>query len=287
MSTNEQNPTEFRKVLGSLERKVERAKDAIKRLEKLSSKLDVSAFEAMDLLAELRQLKESIESESRALQGLGPWIEQYEVAAKDAKNRMRERLGHGISEGLKPLGVPVQGRFPELSAGPIFMDFKPEQGKVEICLGKGGPVLEKQSIDVAKIVQSVTEQHATLFSGDFDAAHFIGLVHKAIVRANRIAERATDAPVPMSELLLELNVVAQNPGFAADPKRNSFKAYTRLMTAVHFFRARPLQGDGFELRLVVATREQTRKKTDHLYVPTDMRGHGTHFSAVQLKRRSM
>ncbi len=287
MSTHEQSPTDFRKILGSLERKVERAKDTVKRLEKLATKLDVSAFEAAELLTELRSLQEGIKTGNSELDGLGPWIEQFEALAREAKNRMRERLGHGISEGLKPLGVPVQGRFPELAAGPIFMNFKPEQGKVEICLGKGGPVLDKQSIDVAKVVQSVTEQHAALFESAFDAAHFIELVRQAIVRANRVAERASDAPVPMGELLLELNVVAQGPGFASDPKRSSFKAYTRLMTAVHFFRARPLQGEDFELRLVVATREQTRKKTDHLYVPTDMRGHGTHFSAVQLKRRSM
>lgn len=287
MSTHEEQSADFRKALGSLERKSDRAKDIVKGLEKMAGKLEVSAFEAASLLAELRGLKTEIESEALELKGLIPWIEHYESLAREAKNRMRERLGHGISEGLEPLGVPVQGRFPELSAGPIFMDFKPEQGKVEICLGKGGPVLDKTSIDVSKVVKAVTEQYGTLFGGEFDPAHFVSLVHQAIVRANRVAERATDAPVPMGELLLELNVVAQGPGFASDPKRSSFKAYTRLMAAVHFFRARPLQNEGFELRLVVATREQTRKKSDHLYVPTDMRGHGTHFSAVQLKRRSV
>ena len=106
----------------------------------------------------------------------------------------------------------------------------------------------------------------------------------AVIRANRCAQRTDEAMVPIAEAFLEFNFVMQSERFRKNPASVSFKPWNLMAFACGLFRARPLTLETGSIRLIVATREQTRTKGASIYVPTDLRGRGTHFGALQYKK---
>ncbi len=269
--------------IGRLQRELAKFHTALADLERKSRDLDKNAFLVRGEADALTQKAKRIMEEVPAVEELPALLAGLSGQAEEASRRLKDRLGLAVASAVEALGLPVSGRFPELGVGPFVITLRAEVAQAELALGQGGPVLDKVSMDADVIGDALRKQYAELFEDDFSREHFLVLVQQALRRANRIAERSPEAPVPISEFLLELNAVHQKDSFAANPTRAGFQAYTRLMVSTHLFRARPLSGDGFEIRLVVATREQTRKKGDHIYVPTDLRGHGTHFGALALK----
>ncbi|MBR58488.1 MAG: hypothetical protein CMH54_10765 [Myxococcales bacterium] len=269
--------------VGRLQRELAKMHTALSDLERKSRDLDKNAFLVRGEAAALTQKATRLMEEVSSIAELPTALAALSGQAEEASRRLKDRLGLAVASAVEALGLPVSGRFPELSVGPFVITFRAEVAQAELALGKGGPVLDKVAMDADKVGEALRKHYAELFDGEFAREHFLNLVRQALQRANRIAERSPEAPVPVSEFLLELNVVHQKDAFASNPTRAGFQPYTRLMASTHLFRARPLSGEGFEIRLVVATREQTRKKGDHIYVPTDLRGHGTHFGALALK----
>jgi len=281
--TQEASAKALVKDLGSAIKRMEKLRGQLQDLDRYSRDLEGKAFAAAEALAAAEKTTGEAKTALAFVHEIPAELQKIRQVVDRAKNRLRDRVGAGIAEAVKDLGLPISGRFPTLQVGPFAVTLKPDKGISEIALGSSGPVLAETSLEAATVGKAVSDEYQRWFASDFDAPAFLELSRRALSRATRIADQPANAVVSISAFLLELNAVAQSKAFAADPNLRRFKPYTRLMVSVHLFRARPLRGDGFEIRLAVATREQTRKKEDHIYVPTDLRGHGTNFGGLELR----
>ena len=282
-TTPEPNAKALVKDLGSAIKRLEKLREQLQDVDRFSRDLEGKAFAAAGALASAEKSANDAKQALAFVHNLPGDLQSLRQVIDRAKSRLRDRVGAGIAEAVKDLGLPISGRFPTLQVGPFAVTLKPDKGISEIALGASGPVLAETSLEAETVGKAVADEYARWFADDFDAPAFLDLAHRALSRATRVADQPANAVVSISAFLLELNAVAQSKAFCADPNLRRFKPYTRLMVSVHLFRARPLRGDDFEIRLAVATREQTRKKEDHIYVPTDLRGHGTNFGGLELR----
>ncbi len=282
--THTEPPPDVRKGLAAAGRHLGALADLVKSFPKLEKDLERHAFVLGASVREARKTLDSTRSSLAVLSHVPEELDRAEGVAEQASSRVKDRLGLGIARAAEALGLPVSGRFPELKVGPLHVRLEPDAGRAELSMGAGGELLERVALEVDPIAAAMGKWHEELFVREFDVEIFRSHVFTAVERANLVSRRPPEAPVPISQLLVELNVVSQGPAFAADPSRRSFRPVGRAQVAARLFRARPLARDGRELRLVVATREQTRRKADHLYVPTDLRGGGAHFSSLQLRQ---
>jgi hypothetical protein len=93
------------------------------------------------------------------------------------------------------------------------------------------------------------------------------------------------ANVPIIYWLSEIAWHKQEKKFLADPRKELFKSYGRTQLSYDLFCLKNRVHDSYELRLGVASREQTKKKDDNLWIPRSLKGDGTHFGLVCFHKR--
>jgi hypothetical protein len=90
---------------------------------------------------------------------------------------------------------------------------------------------------------------------------------------------------PITEILLEMSLISQPASFRADPVRRNFRDYSRIQFSSDLSKLRNPVFNDYRMKLVVATRDSTKKKVQNLWIPVLGGGEGgTHYSHILFKR---
>jgi hypothetical protein len=88
-------------------------------------------------------------------------------------------------------------------------------------------------------------------------------------------------PAPIIEVLAELAYLLQSQKFRQDPRKENYRSYGRADFSYDLYRVRKYQSSNLSrLRLNVATRIDTRRRANFLWVPDDESGKGTTYSKL-------
>lgn len=275
-----------RAAAGRLAKKADELGQQLKSLAKMHEDMDRHAFSlppaAQDAINRLQQL----EAELAAVGECRDWLEATVVRAERVQVRTRARLAGGISAALESLELPVSGQIPELHAGVLLVELQFESATARVWFGPKISELRRCDLDPESVLAAVKAEWDELRSGDWDDPAY----HARLAQAWRVcaarAGQAADAQtaVPLADIYREMVWSHQTDAFASQPTKGRFREYPIHQFAFDLFRLRERTVKGTEIRLHVATREQTRKKGESLWVPRNSRGDGTHFASLTIRR---
>lgn len=238
----------------------------------------VHAFAAARALAEIEKAVAdgSIAAFEKEMRG---WISDTQKQIKSGQEEFKSWFGSELDGRLKDLGLRLQGNFPHFHAS--FFRIRPDldAGLVKISYGADEEPLgscDPDPDDVAKILQNTLRE----FEGTrLPDERFVEQLQVAYQRCLKMADLRSGEKINILEVLKEFTWLIQGKRFAADPRRENFRGYSRLAFSYHLSKLEQRGG----LALGVAAREQASKKEEHLWVPTDDRGNGTHFATLSFK----
>lgn len=284
------NYQELYKKIGKTKRDLGEIERCLKEGESLEKDLDKNAYQIEDRLkraeekaAKLKELEELREN----LKQVTEFVEERKKALEPSKQKLKTYLGAELERRLVEKGWRISGNLPELRVGILSLEFLLTQGQVRIWYGPRIELLDRVELTTEALADSVIKTCENLENAGFkEEEPFLKLLFEAYDDLIKREGLEMGSNVPIILWLGQIAWRKQERNFLSDPRREYFKSYGRTQFSYDLSRLIQREYGPYGLRLVVASREQTKKKEDNLWVPTDSRGNGTHFSAVSFRRRS-
>ncbi len=269
------------------------ARKASKQLEKHATALadaftalppdsDRAPFAALAALADLESAWKGLHAARDLVAEHEPRWSAQRVEAEGIAERHRAAFAGALADALEAAPWPLKGRLPALELGPLTLELvgtlKPE---LKVHFGPRIELLETLPVDPAKVAEAVLRL-ANELNRPLDSDALLREL-QAAWRAARA--RSGDAAHPsIAAVMGELALGRQAPAFWASPTRQNFQPLSRVQLAFDLSRLSRRTVDGATLVLGVATRDQTKRLADHLWVPNGASLSGTHFASLGFER---
>jgi len=230
------------------------------------------------LLADLADLGDSC----RACEA---WLEDYAAAIDETVRRSKGVLTAELVQSLERLGLKVEGHYPSLRVGLFTIELDIEQDRASIWYGPKKEFLGKSKSGAEAVTGFIDKARKDLGSRLPEQEYLTKLV-QAYERVCKIPGE----PVLLKRVLPTLAFLLQDQRFYTDPRRDRFKSYTRADFSYDLFRIQRWQSkaaSGKKVHLTVATRAQTARPSDYIWVPKDdKRPDGTNFAYIFIKEEA-
>jgi hypothetical protein len=194
-------------------------------------------------------------------------------------------FGADLEDAFKEAGLKLHGRWPRWTSGPWQFLASDDLKTCELQWGPGVETLERFPVGVEAALEALRQQET-----QFASAHDPAALPPMLLAATRMATARLGLregePAPLNTVHACLAFLQQGQGFLDRPSRTSWKQdYSRARFSYDLSRLRGLRLEDQELRLRVATRDQTRKPGNAFWLPDDASGNGTLFHSVQFVKR--
>lgn len=215
-------------------------------------------------------------------------IEEALGQSRKKMDREKALLAGAVAKSLAAAGMKVTGNLPSLTAGPFSLQFTfGAKGLCTLWLGPGKYRLDTAPLDPETIAAMVTTANDRLFGRQFDEAGFLKNLEKAWRMAIIRMGLEPGSRVPVAAVIPEISLMRQKETFLADPRKETYTPYGRIEFAADMARLRNRVTGGAELRMDVATMSQTRKASDHLWIPRTGSMEGTNFATLRFVRATV
>ncbi len=202
-----------------------------------------------------------------------------------AQERFKNSIAAELADFLRPHGLEISGNFPELRCGILTLIFSfGKGGIVKVYYGPRISLLKKVSVEAKKIGEAVISILKGLNDPPLDDEEFIKQIYmsylSALMREGGRDEDEQPSAVPIVGVMQEMAFLKQKRSFRTDPTREHFTSYGRVKFSYDLARLRTRRLGGKELRLGVASMQQTKSEKTSLWVPKLLQGNGTHYASV-------
>jgi hypothetical protein len=261
------------------------AGNILRKCEKLRSDLNRNAFVLETHVDKLDKTLGKLKNLEELIATAGEWREKLLKEASQAQERFKNTIAAELAELLKPHGLEIRGNFPELKCGILTLHFSFKKGgSVRIYYGPKISLLKKVRVEAKKIAEEVISLLRGLNDPPLDDERFIKELYtsysRALSREGRKNEEERLSAVPIGAVMQEIAFLKQKRSFCIDPKKENFTSYGRVKFSYDLARLKIRRFEKKELRLVVASMEQTKKEETSLWVPKIPQGGGTHYAFV-------
>ena len=202
-----------------------------------------------------------------------------------AQERFKNSIAAELADFLRPHGLDISGNFPELRCGILTLIFSfGKGGIVKVYYGPRISLLKKVPVEAEKIGEAVISILKELNDPPLDDEQFIKQIYmsylSALMREGRRDEDEQPSAVPIVGVMQEMAFLKQKRSFRTDPTREHFTSYGRVKFSYDLARLKTRRLGGKELRLGVASMQQTKSEKISLWVPKLVHGNGTHYASV-------
>lgn len=254
------------KLLTEISRLEQQREQNLPKLKKRLIKLD----EAIKQFYQYKNLNEGVLS----------WINSYKQELTNSEEQIKNRFGIELEQEFKKIGLSVSGQYPELKAGLFTIELFFDKGLVTLWYGPKQERLAQCRLLSHEIASNV-EKFRQQVGSHLDNEAFLKKLRDAYFRAD---DTKHGEPLPITDVLAEVAFLLQSQQFWSDPRQDNYKGYSRADFSYDLFLAR--QSLNKNLHLTVATRANTRRRQDFLWIPDDESGKGTAYSHLQFKENS-
>ena len=250
---------------------------ALKHLDAIR-RLDGNRLSNLDrLLVEARQAIDQLDPQNAADADVHQWLQGYIRELETTRDERQRAFGADLDVHLAELGWKLRGQYPRLTAGLFTFALDLQRGRCKIWYGPEQEVLDECVLDADKVASAAKQQRDHLGSG-LEPSVFLLTLQRAYHHAQ--LERAA-VPLPLLRLLPFLALDVQSPQFKQDPRKEHYKQYTRADFSYDLYQLNKITSS---VHLTIATRMQTNKRGDFLWVPTrEDVGSGNYFASIELK----
>ena len=247
-----------------------------------TKKKSESPFILEDQLKALEKEYKKLKKLLPVLEEIAPWLEETQKELSLAKQAYVAKLGAILAEALPE--VKISGQLPQLKVGILTLEFVPAKDTVKIWYGPQYELIESVNLLKADLATEIKAIYQRLEEeGKRDEA-----LLAVLFRAYRLALKEMDLPlgtaIEIPKLFPYILWAMQKDSFWQSPKRTHFYEYPRFQLSFDLFRTKIRTFHDYEMRLVIATREQTKNKAHFLWIPTNWQGEGYCFAAIAFKK---
>lgn len=280
---------ELSKKINQGKRDLSEIEKYLKESENLEKDMEKNAFQIEDRLKKVEQkvirLKE-MEDLRDDLKKVKEFILERKKMLEQPKHKLKMYLGAELDRRFGEKGWHIEGNFPELRVGVLTLEFLISQEQVRIWYGPKVELLGRSKLVTDDITKEAGKIYEELECASFkDEETFLKLLFDVYFGILKREGLDFGANVSIIDWLSEIAWHKQEKKFFADPRKEHFKSYGRTQLSYDLFRLRPREYRTYELRLGVASREQTKKKDDNLWIPRNSKGDGTHFAFVSFRKK--
>ena len=209
------------------------------------------------------------------------WMQEYRTKLLGVSEKIQRRFAVELEEELKRISLNLVGQYPLLRAGFFSIEVNFNMNNATIWYGPRQERLIQMALSVSKIAGKIDYFRKNLGS-DLGNGNFFEKLKKAYYRATN-GHRGE--PANIVNVMAEMSYLVQSGRFFQDPKRDNYRSYGRADFSYDLFKFRN-ENIGQKVRervkLKVATRAHTRRRSDFLWIPDDERGGGTVYSHIQI-----
>jgi hypothetical protein len=241
---------------------------------------------ALEELARLAQAFPESEARARVL----AWLKEESEAVAKSREEFRFEFGRRLVAGLEGSGLAVKGQLPMLRVGLFTLRTDFDAGTATVFWG---PEIEKLKSGLklvpAELARTLRAYYERLKEKSVEPGRLARLMHSAYQRILTLNNLAPGTRVFLLDLLAEITMLLQPPGFKLNPTQEKFVEYPRIRFSYDLFRLR--QAGQFQvgedrLKLHVANFDATTEKARSLWVPDNEEGEGTHYSYVSFMKEA-
>ena len=199
--------------------------------------------------------------------------------AMAAAEREKGRLVSELDDALRAGGLKLEGHLPKLRCGPFTLELVTgEQPEVRVSYGPGIALLATVAPDPEAVATEVKARLKELEGEPLDDDAFLRELRLGWrVALARVGGGEGGDKAPIVAVLAEVAAGRQSRAWRLNPTRQGFQTYSRVQFAHDVARLRRRTLGAEELVLTVATRDQTRSESDHLWIE------GTHYAYLSFR----
>jgi hypothetical protein len=247
-------------------------------IERMEAKRDENLFRLAEKLGQVdKRLAAGAKLDAEAER----WLRRYRQELQNSLAERRQLFGPQLADLLEPQGLRLRGQYPRLAAGLFTLTLNLEKGRCRIWYGPEQEELAEVALDPAKTAQELLDRRAGLGSA-LEVDELLAKLGQAYRHARL---EHPDGQMPLLAVLPFMALMAQAQRFRADPRKGNYRDYGRADFSFDLYRLREL---GSGMRLGVATRMQTQKRSDFLWVPTrEETETGNYWATIDLKEEKL
>ena len=286
MSSDLPELTEVIKPILKASNNLKNMANILRESEKLRSDLNRNAFVLETKVDKLDKTLSKLKGFQELIARAEVWREKLLEEARQAQEKFKNTIAAGLAERLRGHGIEIVGNFPELRCGILTLLFSFEKGgSVKIYYGPRIRLLKKVSVEAGKIAEAVVSFLKELNDPPLDDEQFIKELYVSYTRSLVREAGAKDKgeqpfAVPIVAVMQEIAFMKQKRSFRLDPKKENFTSYGRVRFSYDLARLKTRRFGNKELRLVIASMEQTKKEGTSIWIPKIPQGDGTHYAFV-------
>lgn len=266
-----------KRELGEIEKYLKEGENLERDIDKNAYQIEERLKKVEEKLGKLKDLEELRDN----LNKIKEFVEEKKKTLEHPKQKLKNYLGAELDRQFREMGRHIEGNLPELKVELLTLEFLLSQSQVKIWYGPKIELLGYSKLIVDEIAQMVMKIYTGLESTGFkDEQAFLKLLFDAYT--NIIKKEGLDlgSSISIIQWLGEITWDRQDKKFLSDPRREYFKNYGRTQLSFDLSCLKQREYGSYQLRLGIASREQTKKKEDNLWIPTNRKGDGTHFSSI-------
>lgn len=218
-------------------------------------------------LSIIEKFEKELKLDATVLQIVQNILNKSREELKQKEEELKSKFGFNLEKCLKARNFNLEGNYPVLRSSFYTFVIDISADKVTIYFG---PEMEK--LDVTKaipeiVVAALVKRHEEIIKRSFDEKAFLRMLKTAyqMYLAQNQKKIGDDAPIPEIHVLYSLLI--QKEKFRKNPVKENFAEYTRAMFSYDLSQLKNRTIDQTDMRLITATRSDTRMSGDFLWIP--------------------
>lgn len=219
-------------------------------------------------LSEIEKYEKELKLDAPLLQNVQNILNKSRGELKQKEEELKSKFGFNLEKSLKIHNYNLEGNYPVLRASFYTFVIDISSDKVTIYFG---PEMEK--LDVTKaipeiVVAALVKRHDEIVKRPFDEKIFLRMLKSAYQMYLAQNQKKTGDEAPIPEIHALCSLLVQKEKFRKNPTKENFTEYSRAMFSYDLSQLKNRTIDQTELRLITATRSDTRVSGDFLWIPT-------------------
>jgi hypothetical protein len=207
----------------------------------------------------------------------------YQEQIPDWEERTKKAFTQELEGVLEEAGYLLRGDYTRLMVSLFTLELDLDNLKVIIWYGNKQEKVITSRLNPEDVAKKLTMAEKKIFERDFDSSMFLSQLYEAYKLAEAKITGKKKSQVAISDILTEYVYLIQPKKFYLNPAKSNFIGYERTFFSYDLFRLEQRNLAGKELNLITATRAFTRKKSDYLWVPSDLSGNGDYISHISFR----
>jgi len=186
---------------------------------------------------------------------------------QDLEGSVKTKFGSELNALLQENGFKLEGNYPLLKTSfyTIELDFTAKKANIYY-----GPKIERiaSSSSVPEdVAKTLIKEHGRITQRPFNDVEFIRTMFQAYQNVVSQMNKPIGTELSIQDFLPALSFSQQTKKFYQDPKKSNYTEYDRIFFSYDLSRLKARRIERFELRLVSATRNDTKNQYGFIWTP--------------------